>query len=593
MKYAAQPDRPTIYVPAYYGVEAGREEPAVPGCMMVISHEDIYGWKASFEELERVLSSLPAEGLLIAIAKLNALLFWHSYTNPAVQRGLVAELVDSPVKEQVLRSLRAPNQIALFEEQLLGLAKEAVLFGKQSGDLDLTESWNEVIRAAFLTSELLTGEHPVGGDFESDFTPMVVRSLYFNRFEAPSNLLARYSDLLVSRPYKQGHRESPNWVDTKALFRAATGLDLEDYLAAGFALVAHFGRFRNARDLEEYPFQVAWDDLKVTLPDPQASERFIKNVARPVTELSSEFRSMASKSQLAGASLLPFFKTPVVLLKSGNLVPVSLSMLVDKLTNGVYWTLHEHMRKQGSQSLLRFTAFVGELFQAQVFDLLDHSYQESTLLAKRLFGDISYGRPELRGADATLFYDDTVIFFEVVSSRLRYRDTVLLGDLVALDQDIDKCIVDKARQLDRVIRDFRAGRLVLNEIDSARITHAIPVIVLLEPFPLFPLTWRRINRRLHEEGYLSNSQPLRVISAEELERVEPLLETGHTFRSLLVGWTKDVEYSELSLKNFLLARFPTAPFRGSQMENLYDKFRQLVNERLTLEGEARPSIDPS
>jgi hypothetical protein len=573
-----------LYLPAYMAFQAGSQYPRVEGCMAFMTHEEVYGRQGSSDDLERILSRLPSEAVVLSVAKLNALLYWYPPTDRSAQRGLLHELVETSARQRALELLEQPDRVAFFEEQLLALMKHAILFGKPTGDVDLSREWDEVIRAAFLTSELIGREHAATGDDERDLTLMAVRSLYFNTVEPPANLLARYYDLWLVRPTQEPHLNSPDYVNIEAAFREATGVDIVDYLAAGFALLAHFMRFKTAKAFEEYPFGVSWDDLNVSLPERGAAKRFVQHIAQPVRRLAREFRSMPSKPGLAGASLLPFFRTPVVLMQSGDLVPVSLRLLFEKLTDGVYWTLLEHMKaRYGDKGFYRFTRFVGELFQAHVYDALSHAYADSPLLSKRLFGEVRYGQPEVKGADATLIYGDVVVFFEVSTSRLRYQQTVLRGDLEAFDEDIEKCVIGNAKQLTRVVADFRRGDLVFDGLDPARVHHIFPVIVLLEPFPEFPLTWRRVRCRLQEEGYLTDCEPLQIMSAEDLEMVEPLLAEGQTFESLLAAKTRDPVFVELSMKNFLLARFPNRKFRGERLEKMYRQLSAMIKDRLKVE----------
>lgn len=572
-----------FYVPANYVFSAAVQDSRVEDCMVFVTHEEVYGRHGTWAELEGILSGLPAEAVVLSLAKLNALLFWHPIADRSAQRDLVRELLEDPAKRVALRLLAQPDRVALFEEQLLALMKGAVLWGKPRGGRELTEQWGEVMRAAFLTSELIGREQDSTGDDERDLTVMAVRSLYFNSTEPPANLLARYYDLWLLRPRQVRHSSSANFVDIQAVFQDATGLDLRDYMAAGFALLAHFMRFRTAKDFEKTPFEVSWDDLKVNLSEPEAPTRFIQQIARPIAELAREFESMPSQPRAAGASLLPFFKTPVALMESGALVPMSLRLLFENLTDGVYWTLHAHMKaRYGDMGLYRFTSFVGELFQAHVYDALSGAYPDSPPLAKRLFGEVRYGQPEAESSDAMLTYGDTLVFFEVSTSRLRYRDTVLEGDLEAFDKDIEKCVVSKAAQLTRVIADFRSGRLRYEGVEPAQIHRIFPVVVLLEAFPEFPLTWRRVHRQLEAGGYLTDVEPLQIMSAGDLESVEPLLAQGQTFESLLAAKTEDGVFIQRSMKNFLLARFPMLNSRGERSKRVYRQLSEMIKDRLTV-----------
>jgi hypothetical protein len=64
-----------------------------------------------------------------------------------------------------------------------------------------------------------------------------------------------------------------------------------------------------------------------------------------------------------------------------------------------------------------------------------------------------------------------------------------------------------------------------------------------------------------EEGLLQGTRihPLRVISVDEVELLEPLVRVGHSLYDILRAHSDDGDYRNLSLRNFLQARFGALP----------------------------------
>jgi hypothetical protein len=354
-------------------------------------------------------------------------------------------------------------------------------------------------------------------DEEADLVMMAVRSFYFNATDYPRSAFTRSYDLWLLRTAEQRHRESVNYVDIPQVFRKATGVDLQDYLAAGIALLSHFARFRSPSDLAKVPFAVTWDALQVHLRHRVAEKRFLNAISRSPKKLKVAFQSDAGGPSLGGPALLPFYESPLIRLASGRIVPSSPQLLLDHLTGGVYWTLHRYIRDTwGSKDLLRFTRFVGELFEDQLCDALAGCYPSAPGMARRFFREAEIGA-HAGAPDAVIAYGDALIFIEVSSARMRYRETIFEGRVQAFDEDIDKCIVHNARQLHRRIEDFRAGRLVIPDVNPAVPHRVFPVILLMDPFPEYPHIWSRVQRKLDTKGYLSTTEPLQLLSAREVE----------------------------------------------------------------------------
>jgi hypothetical protein len=563
----------------------GAPHESIEGCRVYVTHEEAYGRPISWDEFLGEIDRFPSEAVAVYASKLNALLFWRSISDRRFQKGLARELLPAPASENVMRLLDEPDRVAFFEEQLLGLAKWSLLRGQKGGDLGLPGHGKEMIRLVFAVSELMHLDYAESGNDERDLTRLAVRSLFFNSTEAPVRLLTRYYDLWLLRPNSEANRASPNHVDIPAAFRRATGLGLEDYLAGGFAFLAHFMRFREAREFGRTKYQVSWDELRVELGQPGVSDNLLRQVSWSIEEFRAAFEPMPTEPRVMGASLLPFWKHPVLRLSSGEMVPLSQRLLFERLSSGVFWIVHDYLKKaEGDDARAKFTRFVGELFQQQVHEILRDMIGDSPHVSKRLFDDFEYGEPRVRGSDATVVYQDAVIFVEASVARLRYVPTVLEADLDSLAEDVDKCVLAKARQLDRVVRDFRAGKFSLGNVNP-RVVPVIPVLVLIEPFPHFVLTIRDIERRLQERGYLQDTERLHILDAEELLMLNALVAGGHSLRDILRNKAADPTYARAAMKNYLNATFSGTTSQGGIASRWYEALSSLIRSRLTLASE--------
>src|SRR5260370_9770975 len=89
------------------------------------------------------------------------------------------------------------------------------------------------------------------------------------------------------------------------------------------------------------------------------------------------FRSelLPAGMEVVQAGNLPLQEHPLFRLENGSALPISLPLLLEKGTMGVYWMLHrlfsQHDPKEGVRT---FTAFVGQLFQEYATDLFKRIY---------------------------------------------------------------------------------------------------------------------------------------------------------------------------------------------------------------------------
>jgi hypothetical protein len=374
--------------------DPGQDSREIEGMAVFMTSSEVFDEVASTTSLREILEKLPVIPVLLATCKLNAILANTSMSARDAQLGLAGELLDSPARERALSLLYTePDRRAFFEEQLVGLAKQAILWCRRDPARDLTaDQAGDFYRALFMVSELIGHQQETTGDDYTDVVLSSLRSLFFNQKEPARHLLTRYFDLLFLRPELSKHRASPNRVDLQAAFLEATGIDLRDFVSGGMVLYAHISRFKLPGDFGAYRLDMPWNGLGLALAGDEAETRFVDRIARSLDQFAESFRKQSVETSVLGSSLLPFFQTPVARLDGDSLAVLSNRLLLESVTEGIYWTLHEHFRKQGSAVLDRFTRYFGELFEGQMVDLLASIYPDSPVLAKRFFPEIAYGR---------------------------------------------------------------------------------------------------------------------------------------------------------------------------------------------------------
>jgi hypothetical protein len=117
-------------------------------------------------------------------------------------------------------------------------------------------------------------------------------------------------------------------------------------------------------------------------------------------------------------------------------------------------------------------------------------------------------------------------------------------------------IFDKVKQLDRNIKDFRAGILSYDGIDPTFIDAISPVIATVVPVPQFVGFPRYVDAKIAELEYLADAKPLQFMPAEALEMLVPAFLAGHSLVDILESKLADDFWKSQSLRNFLVIARP-------------------------------------
>ena len=187
-----------------------------------------------------------------------------------------------------------------------------------------------------------------------------------------------------------------------------------------------------------------------------------------------------------------------------------LQHLLDKMSVGAYWLLHESFRvadsKKGVQT---FTKHVGALFQDYITDLLVRIYaagqperffdETSILLASpRMRQAMRKGKPP-QCCDGVLVSGNSLVLFEMMATLLSIR-TLVEGNPATFQDEVGHKFQHKIEQLDHTFDGLAQQLLELSGLDRDAITHVYPVLVLLQPFPQHAATWNHVLKFAKKPG---------------------------------------------------------------------------------------------
>lgn len=576
-----------LYVPG--GAVSSHPSEADLAFATYVTYEELFDRKYDLTTLEEELSRHSVTDLVSSLAKIGMAVHNDGLFNKKAQKILVRKILPTEIAKDVESSLTAErNKFAFFGQQILALLKYSFVFGspRPASNFEEGRTFPQFTTTLLGVTDLLDQHYSLEeaeagsrDDAVRAMKGMVIRNLYLNSTQQLRSLIPRYHRLFFEIPRMESLRHSPDYVDLADSFREATGLDFRTFYSIGFGILAQFLRI-SALHLESLAHFFIRSDtyFRLTSVPPSEVKLALAEFSKDVDHFRSKFcEQLGARPDLFPWDFMEFRRYPLLRLEDRVFVPLSLRFLQERISAGIYWILFDHFQAQGEDKRLQFTRFFGEIFEHYVCEIFERIFPPSTRLANRLFFEPIYyvGRQQFKAADIMLFNGNAAIFVEVTSSRMKTMRTAIPGDVSEFERDLEKIIYSAARQLDRVIIDFRQRRLVLPENAPDMIRKIYPVILTIEGIPQVTLIRQDIDDELSRRGLLQKPgiARLALMDCEELEILEPLLQQGLSLLDILQEWEAS-PHRNLPLKNFLLQNNRVTHAN----ERLREEFRKLTKD---------------
>jgi hypothetical protein len=164
---------------------------------------------------------------------------------------------------------------------------------------------------------------------------------------------------------------------------------------------------------------------------------------------------------------------------------------------------------------------------------------------------------QLKSSDFFVLEDDKLVVFEMHHGRVA-RPVVEGLDPKRISKTFERVLYAKVEQLDRNVRKFGDGRLVIPGIDRNRVRRVYPLVCLPSEFPRNAAIQKKIDTDLVASGWLGATvgalevAPLEIIDSESLEGLDGL-GAPVSFSSLIDDKTADPRTRVVFFKNFLVS----------------------------------------
>ena len=542
----------------------------------VATWQDVTGSPTSEERLQQLAAELNAESAITLFSALATV--QHNRRGglaglDADQISAATELLPPNVASEIVDRLKKGHRHRwLHEEQLLAAMRLVILHG-QSGRM--TGAPDRQILAEFLLgiNDHFHLEGPSGEPEEWQRMRMVLRPLGLLASEQERYLIPRYQDLLLVRARVEKSRGA---LDLDSAFEEATaGLSFEQYLAAALIYLMPFVTVTDVRSLAASNYREILGAYERRFRDAKKAEICAEQFVGTVGWYHDQFNAMEAKP-LAYWDYLPFKRRPLIRLEENQSpLPISFSLLLQKLATGPYWLLHHHLAtvdaEHGVQNL---NALMGAVFEAYSEDVLERTFKpvaEASFVAGSAITARTRG---VKRPDGVVQQGTNLIVFET-SATVLSDAAIVNSDPAAFMNESASKHRSKVVQLGKAIEGIASGALQAPGIDISRVGAIYPVLLLLHPFPHFRFTVEPLRdavppRRVGQRD--AQQMPLTILTAEEMEMLEPALAGGvATLADLLAQRAADGVARDTSFKNFLLSSGLQGIEENASMKQLYDE----------------------
>lgn len=561
------------------------------GYLTRLTWRDLTGRPTSLDRLREIAGQLPTETVLALAGASSIVLLNRSQDGDRrreAEMSAVGEFL-TPAHSERARDLISCGERDVFidHEQLLAAARLAITEGLPGPHQPLTEEARALVAELFLGINDLLDLDP-SGTMSADelFISLGLRSLAARDPQASHNSVARSYDLLVTRS-RSYVGEDPG-LDLDAAFDAASGgMSIDAYYGYAIWYLAPFIGVENIGQLAGIFWEVIGEHEN-QISDLALRARCQALFTATLTDLRDR---LGPTVDLARASTLAFRTAPIVRLDGRQLVPISASLIFEKLSLGAYWLLHEHFRaadpRRGAQ---RFTKFIGKLQEAYVSDLLSRTYAEAYAGPARFVSeaDVIAASGRCKGQkppfDAALVEGDSLVLFEVGTPSFTIA-TIETADVAGFNSEVQK-VSKKAKQLASALDALARGQWTIPGLDLASVRHIYPVLVMLHPFPRVPSSLQPLRAEV-EEGLIpfgravaaTRVHKLELLSDEELEALEPYLTPQDlTLPGLLAEKLEVRENADTSMKTYLFNIREMAERDNPHVKALYEEAGRAANQ---------------
>ncbi len=356
---------------------------------------------------------------------------------------------------------------------------------------------------------------------------------------------------------KQAGRHGP--FDFHQQFEDAFHLTVEEVFAYGFGVLAHFSQGRETLFANASKFAIHENAFApvVTPERLPRSRRIFEYLGLPWEDhVRIAKRNAARSSPRNMFQLFEFFNHPVIILPAGGVIALDVQFIRNRITEGIYWSLFDHLRHNG-HSVDPIKEAFGHVTEWYVRELFMDKEVASARESLCVDLDNQIHAKQCSKPDMVLREGKTLYFVEVTTSAIT-PFAAASGEWKKIGRELRRIWFGdgkedsaKLTQLLKAIEAHKEGRLTLDGVDAADIDTYVPILVSLRHLPQWPvlMTWYR---EIMRAGGLPPwfIERVRFLDLGEIEQLIQLKATGQSWTALFEA-KRRFAHPDVSVHNFL------------------------------------------
>lgn len=500
---------------------------------MYINYELITHQKAPESHLAMHLSAIPLHSALRFLLAVAAEV--HNNDNSGVewQTKVLDCISENNLFAQRVRDCLSQGHVLITPEQLAVLTKFAILY---CPDVQVApgEMLNERLLKVLLLYNSLKGTEAMQVDgTQRQFEIIELRGIFNNERYHISHL--KIYEAFFTWSETEQAKKSGSYINIQQDFLALHSMPYDQYVAAFLAIAAFFLTLKGTATALPETVCINLNQYILNLNSQSIVRKWVQANSIDLSSARRAFNE-PNAAPYPGASLTPLLSSPLLQVDDDTFACPHIPYLTNKVQSGLYFSMldaYNDVDKSGAKAE-RFGHFFAEFLERYYFQSAEEACQSIAVTSpEKIYGP---KRSRAKSSDIVIFEDDAAIFIDVTTAKLN-----LIGSVVNLDEesiriDIEK-IVKKAKQLTRVISDFRSGLLQYDGIDASKIKKIYPLALIIQSFPRVIAINNRIYKDLEDNDYLSDTEQFDILSPED-------------FHLLLQGVSSGLKISDMLAKKY-------------------------------------------
>lgn len=519
-----------------------------------LRYSDLYNIKPNFDEFINEIKRYKLTSWLNILSSFNIYLTYNDYFRLEIQNKLIKDTFSEKVCKKIIDCLSNSNEKFLFfPDQTVKIAILVLMFCDDNSTIEFKNN-TDIEKFGLFLLKL--------NDFIEDFDEEKYEKLdekteedylrdyvtikyYLGSTQTLKYLITRY--YLIYKEIPQQNINFRTKINISNKFKEITGLEVEEYLAICFAFLSQWIHLPGERPKNT----IVNKDKFFEKTNLQMSkiDRVINQICSNINNIKEQIIEVYDNTEDLDYTAILLRNKPLIKLQNNNLICIDQRYFHEKFTESIYWILLDNLNEEEGEEFLNF---FGEVYEYYICDIF-----------KSIFGNryykFSYDNRE--ASDCIVEYPETVIFFEIKSSR-----PVRTTKDGQFKLKVDEVFLRAIKQLDKTIKDFREEKFDIDGRGYKDFKYIFPILVTLKSFPRDFLSIKYLNELIVRNGYfneqkikyakesqIENNIYMNVIDAEEIEMLESLCKK-FCFLDILERKNIDEYYKYQPLKNYLIAK---------------------------------------